>query len=165
MSTLKPTKYYSLKQEKMIADYLGWSAVVASGARAFLPGDVRSDDFLGECKTHTQKQSDIVINKNVWKKISEEAVSILKRPILFADNGTQTVKGTWCITPERFLSDKKVIQCSIKMKETEKKLSFSHEIWNGLLGINCCAVFKMCNESLLLMRLETFKFLNESGVI
>ena len=31
----KPTKFYSTKQEQAIADYLGWSAVPASGARSF----------------------------------------------------------------------------------------------------------------------------------
>lgn len=165
MNTLKPTKYYSSKQEKMIADHLGWSVVSASGARAFLPGDVRSDVFLGECKTHTKKCSEIVVYKDVWKKISEESVSILKRPVLFVDNGTQTIKNTWCIIPARFLSDKNVIQCNIEMKETGKKLSFSHEACAELLDINKCAIFKMCGESLLLMRLETFKFLHESGLI
>ena len=33
-------KYYSDRQEKMIADYLGWKQVVGSGSRPFTPGDV-----------------------------------------------------------------------------------------------------------------------------
>lgn len=165
MGALKPTKYYSSKQEKMIADYLGWSVVTASGARAFLPGDVRSDNFLGECKTHMQRQSDIVIYKDVWRKISEEAISVFKRPVLFVDNGTQMIKNTWCIIQDQFLSDKNVVQFDINMKETKKKLSFLHDVWNDLLDVNRCAMFKIYDESLLLMQLETFKNLIELGVI
>lgn len=164
MSTLNPTKYYSSKQEKMIADYLGWSVVIASGARAFLPGDVRSDNFLGECKTHTQKHFDIAIYKDVWRKISGEAVSVLKRPVLFIDNGTQMIKNTWCII-QNFLLNKSIIQFNLKMKETKKKLSFSHDILSDLLDVDRCAMFNIHNESLLLMKLETFKNLIESGVI
>ncbi|MCM1226161.1 MAG: hypothetical protein NC320_01890 [Clostridium sp.] len=156
MSTMKPTKYYSNKQEHMIADCLGWSVVAASGARRFEPGDIRSDDYLGECKTHMSEQSDIVIYKDVWRKISSEAVSVMKRPVLFVDNGTQKIKNTWCVTPERFLPDKRHIQCDIMMRESETKLSFPHEKWNGILD-NGCASFKINGESLLLMKLETFK--------
>ena len=159
MDKIKPTKYYSTKQENSIADYLGWSVVAASGARPFHPGDIRSDDFLGECKTHTSKQSDIVIYKDVWRKITSEATSVMKRPVLFVDNGTQKIKNTWCVLPERFLSDKNIIQCDIIMTESKNKLLFSHEVWDAILEINKCATFKIYDESLLLMKLNTFKIL------
>lgn len=95
----QPTKYYSSKQEHMIADYLGWSVVSGSGARAFHPGDIRSDDFLGECKTHVERVDRIVIYNKVWAKIISEATSVFKTPVLFIDNGSQRVDSTWCVIP------------------------------------------------------------------
>lgn len=74
----EPTKYYSSRQEHMVADYLGWSVVSGSGARSFNPGDIRSDDFLGECKTFTKESDDVYCYNSVWSKITEEATSVMK---------------------------------------------------------------------------------------
>lgn len=91
------TKDYSSKQEHMIADYLGWSVVSGSGSRNFNPGDVRSTNWLGECKTHTEPQDQIVFYKSVWNKIQQEALSVFKQPVLFVDDGTQKISHTWCV--------------------------------------------------------------------
>lgn len=64
------TKLYSNKQEKMIAEYLGWETVAASGARDFCPGDVRSADWLGECKTHVGVRDRILVDAKVWAKLN-----------------------------------------------------------------------------------------------
>ena len=92
-----PTKTYSTRQEKMIARYLGWEVVSASGARSFCPGDVRSADWLGECKTHMRPQDRVVVELSVWNKIQEEARSVFKAPVLFVDDGTQKADHTWCV--------------------------------------------------------------------
>ena len=68
-----PTKFYSNIQESKIAKYLNWEVVSGSGARDFNPGDIKSDMWLGECKTHEIKQSRILFKKAVWAKISSEA--------------------------------------------------------------------------------------------
>lgn len=92
-----PTKYYSELQENRIAGYLGWHTVVGSGATATKPGDVFSDQWLGECKTHTKKTDKITFKLSHWEKIRKEAQSKFKFPVLFTDDGTQDIHNTWCL--------------------------------------------------------------------
>ena len=63
MTENKPTKFYSERQEKYIANQLGWDVVTGSGARDCHPGDVKSDAYLGECKTHTTVKKYILMHK------------------------------------------------------------------------------------------------------
>ena len=88
-------KYYSSKQENMIADYLGWSVVSGSGSRNTLPGDIQNEDWLGECKTHASSGQIVSFKHKVWKKIKDEAVAKFKYPALFVDDGSQTSENTW----------------------------------------------------------------------
>lgn len=81
----------------MIADYLEWECVVASGARACHPGDIISDLWLGECKTHVTTGNRIKFVYKEWEKICEEAMSKFKFPILFVDDGSQKESNTWCM--------------------------------------------------------------------
>lgn len=126
------TKYYSSRQEHMVADYLNWKVVAGSGARSFHPGDVRSDDFLGECKTFTEESDVVYCYNSVWSKITEEATAVMKSPVLFVDNGTQLSKNTWCIIPKRVAAaipdisylDKTVAHSLLKISTT--RVSFSH---------------------------------------
>lgn len=106
------TKSYSSVQEKMVANFLSWDVVSGSGAR-FKPGDVTSTRWLGECKTHVAKKGQIIFNKSVWQKIYNEAVSQLKSPVLFVDDGSLTIHNTWCMMsanlipePDQILSRK-----------------------------------------------------------
>lgn len=154
---MKPTKYYSSKQEKMIADYLGWSVVVASGARPFNPGDIKSIEYLCECKTHTSVQKRIVIKKSVWKKISTEAMSVTKKPILFTDNGTQKIEDTWCIIKKPKIFNGAICdKLSGDMRDSATQITFEHIALKEALINNQCAELSIDNESLILMRLETF---------
>ena len=91
------TKDYSSKQEKMIADYLGWSVVSGSGAAACYPGDIISDEWLGECKTHMTTNCKIVFKKSHWKKICDESTVKRRFPVLFTDDGSQKSSRTWCL--------------------------------------------------------------------
>lgn len=97
MSTKDNTKIYSSKQEKMVADLLGWEVVSGSGAAACFPGDVIGDEWLGECKTHTEPGHKIFFSKDVWDKIKQEAVVKRRFPVLFTDDGTQKEVNTWCL--------------------------------------------------------------------
>lgn len=104
---MKGTKEFSDKQERMIAEYLGWKQVTGSGSRNFHPGDVVGDEWLGECKTHVNSGHRITFNFRVWDKIAEEAVSQLKYPVLFADDGSQLLENTFCLiaVPQASLSE------------------------------------------------------------
>lgn len=91
------TKTYSDKQEKCIANALGWTQVSGSGARPTRPGDIVSYEFLGECKTHISKVDKLEFKYSVWLKIKNEAASQFKHPVLFIDDGTQKLDKTWCM--------------------------------------------------------------------
>lgn len=92
-------KLFSNAQEKMIADQLSWRVVSGSGARDCYPGDVVSDSWLGECKTHTEVSDRVCFVKSHWTKICKEASSKFKYPALFVDNGSQKSAHTWVIFP------------------------------------------------------------------
>lgn len=94
MAEIKSTKYYSDKQEKLIADYLDWQQISGSGSRPCNCGDVESDEFLGECKTHVSHHS-IQFHGDIWNKIRDEAASKHKRPVYFTDDGSQTLEATY----------------------------------------------------------------------
>lgn len=94
-STNKPTKYYSSNQEKYIANKLGWECVSASGSRDCHPGDIKSDTWIGECKTHIKIAKNITIKKSWWDKIIEESITSHKFPALFVDNGD--IKNLWVV--------------------------------------------------------------------
>jgi hypothetical protein len=154
----KPTKYYSSIQESRIADYLGWSAVSASGARPFNPGDIKSSSWLAECKTHTAETNTIVINKAVWKKISTEAKGCMKKPVLFVDNGTQEIEHTWVVVPKKVCFGQEIELISMQCNESAKKLTFKHDIfYKQFKGKSCCAEIFIDSESLYILRAHTFK--------
>lgn len=125
------TKFYSMKQESAIASALGWSRVTGSGARINYPGDVCSDEWMGECKTHTTPGHPVIFNFAVWDKIEKEAMSQFKQPILFVDDGSQDLAKTWCMidvtrmtipeTVELDLSESK----SFRVDNTAKMYEFS----------------------------------------
>lgn len=96
-------KEASAKQEKMVADFMGWKVVTGSGSRPFRPGDVQNDNYLVECKTHVTEQLNIVFKKEHWNKISKESRSVNKYPALITDNGTQRAKNTWVMIPNRVI--------------------------------------------------------------
>ena len=91
------TKDFSSKQEKAIAEYLDWAVVAGSGAAACYPGDVISDDWLGECKTHITPNQKLFFSYTVWNKIQQEAIAKHRYPVLITDTGTQRLKDTWCL--------------------------------------------------------------------
>ena len=118
------TKFYSNKQENMIANLLGWSVVSGSGAAAGHPGDISSDDWLGECKTHISPGKQIVFYSDTWSKIVEEATSKFKYPVLFVDDGSQTTYNTWCAFPYKSIAptDSMIVPYPFKLS---KNISFN----------------------------------------
>lgn len=157
------TKVYSSKQENMIASYLGWKVVTGSGSRDCHPGDIVSDSWMCECKTHMEPGHKIVFLSSVWNKISEEASSKFKYPVLFVDDGSQKIENTWCLFKYRSVCldtirvlsypsniDKNINFDSDKMKTYIKRLSNSSD--------ECIVVsVSMNQETLGITTLECFR--------
>lgn len=74
----RPTRFYSHKQEKQVAKKLDGKVVANSGATAFSKGDVRTKDWLIECKTCTTPKKSFSIKKEWLDKNNEEAFAMNK---------------------------------------------------------------------------------------
>ena len=94
---MKPNKYYSNIQEKLVASMIDGKQVTGSGARPFHYGDVISDEWLVECKTHTEPGHNIYFGADIWSKIQKEAIFHHRMPALVVDEGSQKSQNTWCL--------------------------------------------------------------------
>lgn len=74
----KPTRFYSNRQEKAVAKKVGGCQVVNSGATPFSKGDVRTDEWLIECKTATTAKASFSIKREWLDKNREEAFAMRK---------------------------------------------------------------------------------------
>lgn len=70
---MKPTRNYSDKQERQVAKMLKGKVTKNSGATMYGGGDVKTDDFLIECKTVTSEKTSFSVKKQVVDKIAEQA--------------------------------------------------------------------------------------------
>lgn len=76
---MKPTRFYSNRQEKAVAKTVGGRQVANSGATAFNKGDVVTDNWLIECKTTTKDALASFSIKREWlMKNAEEAFAMGK---------------------------------------------------------------------------------------
>lgn len=94
-------KKHSIEQEEMVSKYLGWKRVAGSGARPNFPGDVISDKWMGECKTHVNVVKKVVLDFNVYDKIDKEANSRYKNSVLFSDDGIHKPEHTLCMVLDK----------------------------------------------------------------
>ena len=76
--SIRPTRWYSNKQEKKVAKTLGGRKTPNSGATKFSKGDVTSDKWLLECKTCTHEQKTFTLRKEWFSKNEEEAFAMRK---------------------------------------------------------------------------------------
>ena len=74
----RPTRFYSKKQETAVAKAVAGKRTANSGATAFSKGDVRTTDFLIECKTATSEKKSFAIKKEWLDKNREEAFAMGK---------------------------------------------------------------------------------------
>ena len=74
----KPTRWYSNKQEQKVAKTIGGKQTANSGATKWSKGDVRTDDFLIECKTCEKEKKSFSIKKEWLEKNKEEAFAMGK---------------------------------------------------------------------------------------
>lgn len=75
---MRPTRFYSKKQESKVAAAVGGKRVANSGATAFSKGDVSTDIFLIECKTCTEPRKSLTVHKEWFDKNKEEAFAMHK---------------------------------------------------------------------------------------
>jgi len=75
---IRPTRFYSKRQEKHIAKELGGRRQANSGATAFQKGDVVLDDWLLEAKTCTTVKKSFSIKREWLDKNKEEAFAMRK---------------------------------------------------------------------------------------
>ncbi len=75
---VKPTRYYSKKQETRVATLVGGKRQSNSGATTFDKGDVVDRYMLFECKTATKPMKSFSIKKDWFLKNKKEALSIGK---------------------------------------------------------------------------------------
>lgn len=83
---MKPTRYYSNKQEKQVAKVIGGKKVANSGATAFDKGDCSNDFILVECKTCIAEKKSFSIKKEWLEKNTVEAYSMNKKYSALAFN-------------------------------------------------------------------------------
>ena len=162
----KPTKYYSNKQEKILASELGWAKIGGSGAAPCAPGDIRASEWLGECKTHT-KESAILFDLGVWNKIKEEAYSRMKKPVLFVDDGSQKPDNTWCVCLAKNINASSLMLTDLPMavkknitfkdKEAKSALKEVADIYVGEFYTGVAFEYEWNGETVLVMTFETFK--------
>ena len=86
MKKIRPTRYYSKKQESQIAKKLDGKRQANSGATKFAKGDVITDDFLIEAKTKTELCKSFTIKKEWLEKNKEEAFAMRKTHSALAFN-------------------------------------------------------------------------------
>lgn len=75
---MKPTRFYSDRQEKKVAKAVGGKQTANSGATLFQKGDVVTADFLIEAKTVTKEQKTFTVKKEWFDKNKEEAFAMGK---------------------------------------------------------------------------------------
>lgn len=166
MADKQNTKVFSAKQESLVASILGGNVVPGSGARPTAPGDVKSELWLAECKTHTEPGHNIFFDLNVWKKISAEAMALYRLPVLIVDDGSQKEKNTWCLCRSSNVDKtnlmvvdfpatiRKNITCKdAKLKETLKQA----DRYLGAFYIGACFDVVWEGEEISILPISTFK--------
>ena len=76
---MKPTRYYSNKQEKQVVKAIGGRQVSNSGATSFAKGDIKTKTFLIEAKTVTKVKDSFSIKK-IWLTKNKEEAFAMNRP-------------------------------------------------------------------------------------
>lgn len=75
---MRPTRFYSKNQEKKVAKAVSGRRTANSGATQWSKGDVTTDNFLLECKTHTEFRKSFTLQYEWFEKNKEEAFAMNK---------------------------------------------------------------------------------------
>ena len=90
------------------------------------PGDVKTYDWLIECKTHAEPDKPILFNLDVWKKIENEAMGMQRKPVLIVDDGSQSINKTWCLCRASNINLRATISTQLPMT-IRKNISCKHD--------------------------------------
>jgi len=142
-------KHHSKLQETLIADFLGWTVISGSGCRPLYPGDVKSDSWLGECKTHIEPNHKICFYFNVWDKIDQEAISQFKEPVLFVDDGSKKLQNTYVMFKSPVLIESDI--SNIPDYSSKSSISFSLESFDKVL------IFQRYEQLFMILNVMEFK--------
>lgn len=100
---MRPTRYYSKRQEKKVAKAVSGRRTANSGATPFSKGDVVTTDWLIECKTRTKDCSSFTIKEDWLLKNEEEAFAMGKNnSALCFDFGPSANKRYYVISERLF---------------------------------------------------------------
>lgn len=100
---IKPTRWYSNRQEKKVAKAVGGKKTANSGATAFQKGDVVTNDWLIECKTKTKDCNSFMLKEDWLLKNEEEAFAMGKNnSALCFDFGPSANKRYYIISERLF---------------------------------------------------------------
>ena len=100
---MRPTRYYSKRQETKVAKAVGGKRTANSGATPFSKGDVITDQFLIECKTKTADCKSFTIKEDWLLKNEEEAFAMGKNnSALCFDFGPSANKRYYVISERLF---------------------------------------------------------------
>lgn len=109
---MKPTRFYSDRQEKQIIKKIGGKQTSNSGATSFSKGDIRTKQFLIEAKTVTTYKDSFSIKKAWLIKNKEEAFAMNKPYSALAFNFGPDEKNYYII-------DEKLFKELVKYKEED----------------------------------------------
>lgn len=105
---IRPTRYYSNKQEKQIAKAVDGRQQSNSGATAFQKGDIITDDWLIEAKTKTSESKSFTIKREWLDKNKEEAFAMDKSYNALAFNFGED-------TPNYYVVDEKTFKRAMQL--------------------------------------------------
>lgn len=101
---MKPTRYYSKKQETKVAKAVNGKRQSNSGATAFDKGDIITDQFLIECKTKMKDCNSFTIKEEWLLKNEEEAFAMGKNnSALCFDFGPSANKRYYVVSERLFV--------------------------------------------------------------
>lgn len=106
----KPTRFYSNKQEKQVAKAVGGRQVPNSGATPFNKGDVKTAQFLIECKTSVTEKRSFSVKKDWLLKNKEEAFAMGKDYSVLVFNFGPDSENYYVIDERLFKRLKEVIE-------------------------------------------------------
>lgn len=149
-------KIFSDRQEKSIADFLNWKQVTGSGARPTVTGDVESETWLGECKTHTVPGNKIHFDSKIWLKVVDEAAAKFRLAAYFVDDGSQKLSRTWVIfsrididdairlesLPDNLLSRKSKSTLNFGIDELTKGIVYKLKLGDSLVLLSDISTFR-----------------------
>ena len=115
-NSMKPTRWYSNRQEKQVAKTVGGRTVPNSGAIKFGAGDVTTDLFLLECKTCMTDKASFSVKEEWLIKNQEEAFAVGKDYSALAFNFGPD-------KPNYYIIDEKMFKKLNKLLEAENEES------------------------------------------